>query len=367
MARNIISPLNKNFRIQGTDGIRREIMSSSSAELKGLSPQEVFLERGYITEELMELYAFAHAQNLVHEGEAVSGSPIIVGWDPRDMTGDFNQAVVRGIRKAGCNALVLGIVPTPLIQIFIARKKSAGGFMVTASHNPADQNGIKTFLAYRGMKLLPANDIALTRSILALNYKDIAGKPLVGKKINCHNEARKLFERFSLQAENSWNEDTGNITLVVDPANGSLTDIAAEIFRKAGFGSVVEANNNLNGSVNYKSGVGDLEGLSLISSAMIDPTSGLFAKHRAIVKLFQLGRIHKSKIQSGRALVCGAVFDADGDRFYRLDYHPDKDALLVLDGDKIAFLQAEYLLAQNPKRYKGAYFINTVESDLNAG
>ncbi len=367
MARTIISPLNKNFRIQGTDGIRRETALSSAPELAGLSPQQALLERGYITERLMELYAYAQAQILLRAGSAKPVSDFVIGWDPRDATGTFTEAVIRGVRKAGCNALALGVVPTPLAQMFIAKYRCAGGFMVTASHNPAGQNGVKTFLAYRGMKLLPANDIALTRRVLALDYKDIARKPLVGKKIDCHKKARKLFERFSLQAENSWGEDFSDITVVVDPANGSLTDIAAAIFRKAGFGKVVETNNKRDGNVNYKSGVGDLEGRPLIAAAMIAPTSGLFAKHRAIVKLFQLGRKHKAQIKAGRLRVCGAVFDADGDRFYRLDYHPGKDALLVLDGDKTAFLQAEYLLAKNPGLHKGDLFINTVESDLNAG
>lgn len=362
-------PKDKRYRIQGTDGIRRETILASSKELEGLSPQQVFLERGLITEELMELYTYAHAQNLLEKGEAQAGSDFVIGWDPRDVAGDFNQAAVRGIRKAGCRALVLGIAPTPLAQMFIAHKKAAGGFMITASHNPPDQNGVKTFMAYRGMKLLPENDIALTRSILSLNYEDIARKPLVGKTVDCRNQALKLFTRFSLHPDNSWSENVsyGNIILVVDPANGSLTEIAAEIFRKAGFGKVTEVNGKLNGDVNLKSGVGDLEGRSIIPAAMITRGSGLFSRHEAIVKLFQLGRKHKPQIQAGRLRVCGAAFDADGDRFYRLDYHPGKDALLVMSGDQTAWFQTEYLLARHPKRYQGAYCINTVESDLSAG
>jgi hypothetical protein len=59
------------------------------------------------------------------------------------------------------------------------------------------------------------------------------------------------------------------------------------------------------------------------------------------------------------------VFDADADRFYRLDYHPAKDCLLVLSGDETAYLQAEYLMKCNPEKYKDTIYINTVESDLN--
>jgi phosphoglucosamine mutase len=369
VSRNLLTSQKSNFRIQGTDGIRREVMLSSADELKGLTPQQAFLNQGYITEELMELYAFAHVNNVLKEGGVKPGSDFVIGWDPRDVSGVFNQAVIRGVRKAGCNAIILGIVPTPLIQIFIAHKNSAGGFMVTASHNPSDQNGIKTFLSYRGMKLLPENDVALTRSILELDFKTLVKKTLVGKKINRRKEALKIFKQFSLKSENTWSEGVSfnNIFLVVDPANGSLTGLAAEIFKKAGFGRVVEVNNKLDGNVNFKSGVGDLEGRPIITSEMIEPKSGVFSKHRAIIKLFQLGRKHKVQILSGKTKVCGAVFDADGDRFYRLDYHPEKDMLIVLDGDKTAFLQAELLMKLVPNRNKGSCFINTVESDINVG
>ena len=109
----------------------------------------------------------------------------------------------------------------------------------------------------------------------------------------------------------------------------------------------------------------DLEGYKTISRDMTVKGSGLFARHAAILKLFELGRKHKSALRSGKLRLSGAVFDADGDRFYRLDYHPGKDCLLVLSGDETAYLQAEYLMKRDPEKYKGTVYINTVESDLN--
>ena len=52
--------------------------------------------------------------------------------------------------------------------------------MVTASHNPKDQNGIKTFCAFRGMKLLPDNDVELSRAILDADPVQIQRAPLAG-------------------------------------------------------------------------------------------------------------------------------------------------------------------------------------------
>ena len=359
-------------RLQGTDGIRREVRPQASKEFKGLTPIEVFINKGFITEDFMELYTFAYTGHLMKTGKMRPGESIVVGWDPRDINGNFTGAVVKGIRKAGATALTLGIVPTPLVPTYMLYKNAKAGFMITASHNPKDQNGIKTFCAYRGMKLLPENDIELTSAIRQVDHTGLKNAPLKGTQKDCRNEALELFHRFTLHPENSWSAPDAKslnpykkIVLVVDPARGSLSNIAAEAFRSVGFGRVIEINAELDGNVNLFSGVGDLEGQSIIVSQMIDKRTGHFRKHKAVLKLFQLGRKLKTKILAGETRVAGAVFDGDGDRFYRLEYDPFKDALLVLSGDETAFLQAMHLMKSDPKRYKNALYINTVESDLN--
>lgn len=353
------------FRLQGTDGIRREVRLSSHPSLKGLSPLQAFLDAGVITDRFMELYAYAHVTSLLQARQLKRGDSIAVGWDPRDVKGKFTGAVVSGIRKAGVHARVLGVVPTPLVPMAMLALGAQGAIMVTASHNPKDQNGIKIFLAYRGMKLLPENDITLTRHLLSLGSID--NKPLAGKRIDNRKEALDLFRTGSLDADNSWCRDISfeDIILVVDPARGSLTGIAAEVFDLAGFGQVIEVNNRLNGEVNLKSGVADLEGHTAITRDMIRKGSGLFANHPAILKLYELAGKNKRALRAGTLRLSGAVFDADGDRFYRLEYHPVKDCLLVLSGDETAFLQAQFLMKRDPANYRGTAYINTVESDLN--
>ncbi|MCF8719515.1 hypothetical protein [Nitrospina gracilis] len=356
------------FRIQGTDGIRREVALSSHPSIKGLTPQQAFLEKGVITDLFMEQYAYAHVQTVLKERRRDTRPVFAVAWDPRDIEGKFNEAVVRGIRKAGADAHVLGIAPTPLVPMYVQYANADGGFMVTASHNPKDQNGIKIFLAHRGMKLLPENDIALTRALL--DAPPLVNHPLQGKRIDRHESALDLFLHFSLDPENSWVDDPArfkNITLVVDPACGALTGIAAAVLRRAGFGRVIETNTHMDGHVNVNSGVADLEGHRTITAEEIDSRSGAFRKHKAVVKLFQLGRRHRAEIQNGKRRIAGAVFDADGDRFYRLDYDPFQDHLTVSSGDETAYLQAAYLVGKQPDRYKNAAYIHTVESDLNTG
>jgi len=364
--------LARELRLQGTDGIRREVKLSPSHEITNLTPQEVFLNLGFITKEFMEIYAYAHIKQLMSTGKIQTGDSVVIGWDPRDPKGNFTSAVVSGVCKAGVNALILGVVPTPLVPMYMLYKNARGGLMVTASHNPRDQNGIKIFSSFKGLKLLPDNDLTLTHAVLEVEPSTLGKLTLKGKRIDSRKEALELFRNFSLAPKNTWIPPEfeknlfKNITLVVDAANGSLSEIAAKIFHQVGFGNVIEVNSKLNGDVNLKSGVADLEGKVIITRKMTEKGTGIFSKHLAVTKLLDLGQKNRALVAKGDKKICGAVFDADGDRFYRLDYDASKDALIVMNGDEAAFFQAKYLITSNPKQYKGTRYINTVESDFNA-
>ena len=82
-------------KFQGTDGIRRETRRSNIPECQGLTPQKVFLEKSWITEQFMELYAYSYVKNLPKKRKIKN---IVVGWDPRDSSGIFIDAVLKGIR-----------------------------------------------------------------------------------------------------------------------------------------------------------------------------------------------------------------------------------------------------------------------------
>ena len=366
MKKNSNSPQKPHFRLQGTDGIRSDARLATPDEKK--EPLKVFLEQKIITPEFMELYTYAWVRSIIIKKPKIKNPAIVLGWDPRDKDTKFAEAVIKGIRKAGANAISLGIVPTPLVPIYLLYCQAQGGIMITASHNPKDQNGIKLFSSYRGMKPLPQNDINLSQSVCSLNYQEISKIKLQGQKIDHRNQALKLFSKFCLDPKNSWVERVSfrDIILVVDCANGSLSGIAAEIFKEAGFGEIFEFNSKLDGNVNQNSGVADLEGYSLITPAMIREEIGIFSKHPAILAMFELGRKNTKQIMDGKIKISGAIFDADGDRFFRLEYQPLKDSLIVQSGDDTSWLQAHYLMKRKPNRFKGSQIINTVESDLNA-
>ncbi|MHC4491336.1 MAG: hypothetical protein ACYTDU_06905, partial [Planctomycetota bacterium] len=208
-----------NERIQGTDGIRRQVALASAPRLLGLTPQGAFLQEGLITDEFVELYSYAYVSGLDRPGE------IVIGWDPRDPAGDFTGAAVRGIRKAGADAVVLGICPTPGVALYLVWRGAAAAFMVTASHNFRDQNGIKIFRGGHALKLFPEDDRALTRRVLALDYaREVVPRAETGGRIDAGEEAGDVFRRFHLDPRNSWLTDgdtLGDFPLVVDAANGA--------------------------------------------------------------------------------------------------------------------------------------------------
>ncbi len=330
-------------RIQGTDGIRRPVLASSDERVADMTPQQAFLECGVITEQFCELYTYAYVTGLQSPGE------IVIGWDPRDPNGLYTDAAIRGIRRAGATAVRIGITPTPGVALYQVWRGATAAFMVTASHNFRSQNGIKIFYGPHALKLFPDDDRALTKRVLGLDYKnDVLTQSESGGLVDAQDEAHDVFRRFHMDVGNSWlpeGESLGDFPLIIDAANGAMSGLAADVFGKLHGGDVLELNNDTaSGDVNRHSGVADLEGVAEITRDMLQ-----FADHAAVQQLF---------VRGGKA----AVFDADGDRFFRLDHDPDTDTILVLSGDETAVHQARHLAPPKP----GTLYINTVESDLNA-
>ncbi|MBI5183767.1 MAG: hypothetical protein HY999_05340 [Nitrospinae bacterium] len=357
------------IRLQGTDGIRGMVRLSSYPLVKGLSPVEAFLHRGVITEEFMELYTYSHVTDLMDREIMSNGDEIVIGWDPRDREGRFTRSAVRGIRKGGGKALIIGIMPTPAIPIYMLYREAKGAFMITASHNPMDQNGIKIFMKRYGLKPLYGDDLHLTSVIHKIDYEKIRDMKEKGGYEECRDDAVKVFREFLYDSRNTWIERKDlfkKIILIVDSANGAYSGIAGDIFRRIGVGEVIDVNSDPAQGVNHNSGVLDLEGISLITSDMVYSSNGRFANHNGVKRLFQIGKDNSRSIIEGKIRVSAAIFDADGDRFYRIDYNPLEERAIVLSGDVTTFHQAFYLISRYPERYKGSLYINTIESDLNA-
>jgi len=355
-------------RIQGTDGVRGVTWSSAYPIPTRTDPVELFLTKGLLSEDFVELYCYCYVRLLEQKRIFQPGQEIVIGWDPRDRQGSYGQAAIRGARKAGARVLSLGIMPTPAIPLYLLYRGAAAGIMITASHNPPDQNGIKLFHRFLGLKPLPADDEELTRLVYDTPFQEVSTRPLIGTQEEASGEALQVWYRFFESVSNTWLEEEDllrHLIVVVDPAYGCLRGIAAEILGRMGVGQVIEVNNDPEGEVNVHAGVASLEGTDQINARLEDPSGKSFQDYQAVETVLDTGRRYRDSLLKGERWVVGLIFDADGDRFYRLDYDPWSDRVLVLTGDEIAYHQASYLMSRFPDRLRGAPYINTVESDLN--
>src|SRR5207248_8445451 len=85
---------------------------------------------------------------------------ILIGRDTRFSGPALESAVARGLRAAGAEPVTLGIVPTPAVSRAVRIQKAALGVVITASHNPAEDNGIK-FFGPGGVKLTDEEELKI--------------------------------------------------------------------------------------------------------------------------------------------------------------------------------------------------------------
>ena len=193
----------------GTDGIR------------GLANSE-------LTAELALDLAVAAAHILVESSSNRDHRPTaIVGQDSR-ASGEFLEAaVVAGLTSAGINVYRVGILPTPAIAHLVAESKADLGVMISASHNPMPDNGIKLF-ARGGGKLDDAIE-ARIEARMGEDWKRPTGRN-VGRVINDDTAAERYLTHLLTSVETPLN----GLKIIVDCANGAASAVAPEAYRRAG-------------------------------------------------------------------------------------------------------------------------------------
>ena len=360
------------LRLQGTDGVRGVVVPDD--EESRTDPAGAFLRTGRLTPAFAGLYAAAFAEEEVSAGEEV-----VVGWDPRDREGVFTGAVVRGVRRAGRKAVVLGTVPTPAVPLAMIQRGAKAGIMATASHNPEGQNGVKAFVGPFATKLYPVDEERLTRRVYerAGRRTEDPGGP-EGEMLPWKDEARRVFVEHSCDPYNAWIPAGGpeasnpsespfsDLILVVDAAGGSLAGTARDVFERLGVRRVVEVNGT-GSPVNQGGGVVELEQVDWVDERCGDESGKDLSGHAGAAALLEMARDRHADLAAGRLWAAAAVFDGDGDRCILLVYDPFRKGLAVLDGDRVGLHLARFLAERNPGAYKGALYVNTVDSDLAAG
>jgi phosphoglucosamine mutase len=194
-------------RLFGTDGIR----GVANADL---------------TPEFTVGLGRALVRTLREEGHA--RPHIVVGRDPRASGEMLEAALVAGITSAGGNVTAMGVVPTPAVAYLTVDQGAQSGAMISASHNPVPDNGIK-FFGPDGYKLTDAEEDRV-EELLQRFYDD---RP-VGDGIGRLRARPDLVEHYIDHLAATVREDVTRLRIVVDCANGSASTVGPELFRRLG-------------------------------------------------------------------------------------------------------------------------------------
>lgn len=226
-------------KLFGTDGIR------GKANIYPITP-EVALQVGK---------AIAHVFGAKGHGSARA----IVGKDTRLSGYMIETALTSGLVSMGMDVLSVGPLPTPAIAHLTKSMGAACGIMITASHNPSDDNGIKIFGA-DGLKLPDATELAIEKEILGgeINSEHISTS-LLGKAYRIDDAAGRYIE---FAKSSIKNRSLHGLKIVLDCANGAGYKIAPYIFRELGADLITIATEPDGYNINDKCGATHTEAMS---------------------------------------------------------------------------------------------------------
>jgi phosphoglucosamine mutase len=158
------------------------------------------------------------------------GGSIVVGQDTRRSGDMFVAAIAAGATSLGVTVHVVGVVPTPALAFLAADGADDAGIMVSASHNPADDNGLKVLDA-DGLKLDDAVEDELEQLIWRTDELTGAAPAALGTIV----DARDRLERYVAHREGLARSIAGSgLRIVVDAANGSASAVAGRIIGATG-------------------------------------------------------------------------------------------------------------------------------------
>ncbi|MEE3083228.1 MAG: hypothetical protein VX320_03960 [Candidatus Thermoplasmatota archaeon] len=352
-------------RLHGTDGIRGRV-DQLLATAEGWNDEhalEMLVNRRLLCNRSMRIIGEATGLHLI---EVVGDSPLVlIGWDRRDGNKGLVDALESGLCVTGCRVLRIGEVPTPGIHHAIHCTAADAGMMVTASHNPAHDSGVKLFDQH-GYKSMPDAEDHISSLAWMLADGGLAAPQELGEKLD-EIDGLKLYRsglKMRLDAfesllgiyfeEADWNRIIPSQGLVLDSSGGAAADWLDEGLTRRGL-LAIEVSSRLD-PINENCGAGGFSPTDEWSNEelMLNPQ-----EHRLLWTLAQRLEQNDGMPPWFEGQLIGAALDGDGDRCLLIE--ATSNGVRVVDGDRMCddFLRA---VALNDKRaWKMAA---SIESDL---
>ena len=218
-------------RLFGTDGVRGEANTELTPEL------------AYHLGRAATLYFGAHSEERPR---------ILIGRDTRISGEMFEAALTSGICSAGGIALLAGVVPTPAVAYLAREHRMQAGIVISASHNPFSDNGIK-FFGGDGYKLPDAVEDELEALVRRLQTNDDAARP-TGRAIGIVEYRDDLLNQYIDYVVGTCTERFDGMKIVLDCANGAAYEAMPKVLRR--LGAEVKVIHALPNGVNINDGCG---------------------------------------------------------------------------------------------------------------
>ncbi|MCF6289123.1 MAG: phosphoglucosamine mutase [Proteobacteria bacterium] len=237
-------------------------------------------------------------------GNLSPSNTIVIGKDTRISGYMFEAALEAGLSSAGTNSLMLGPMPTPAIAWITRSMHASAGIVISASHNPYYDNGIK-FFDHNGEKLSDELELAIEAEI-DKQFTTVKSQYL-GKAKRIEDAAGRYIE--FCKSSFPRQQSLAGLKMVVDCANGATYHIAGQVFLELGADVTVIGNKPDGLNINQDCG-------------STEP------------------QILQEKVLETRADI-GIALDGDGDRLLMIDHSGE-----VIDGDQLIFIVAKHLHAK---------------------
>lgn len=159
-------------------------------------------------------------------GSYLRGGPVLVGRDTRRSGSMLSAALQAGFHSAGIDTIDVGVMPSGGISYLTAKSAATMGAVVSASHNPADDNGIK-LLAARGTKLPDDVERELEDRMRAAGWQSA-----IGAAIGYRSESPESYYEYLDHLVSASHYTLNGIALAIDCANGAAYRAAPELFER---------------------------------------------------------------------------------------------------------------------------------------
>ena len=240
-------------RLFGTDGVRGEANVSLTPELA---------------------YRLGRAATIYFGSESKKKPTILIGRDTRISGQMFEAALAAGICSAGGIATIIGIIPTPGVAYLTKKLHAKAGIVISASHNPFQDNGIK-FFGGDGSKLPDAVEDELETIVHKIDNGDDLSRP-TGKDVGHIEYRADLVRQYEDFLTTTTDETFDGIKIVLDCANGAAYEVMPKLLRR--FGAEVKVIHALPNGTNINNGCGSTH-LESLKKAVLENNADFGIAH----------------------------------------------------------------------------------------